>query len=332
MPCFSFLLNMVLRGSYCRVNLKIVKNLAKLALFFSLTFIIIFVTVTCLRFLSLRIEWAKSLPPKPETTLTLILAAAHWALSLTLFSSILLTLNYVVRRHHFALVSIICVMALSFALCFGISFVLEQWKSVPPAQTAGIQLGEKGVILSNSLNRNVTAVVLLEGVANPLGPRVTAIPGQPLVFHEATGANFERTMFALPPVPFGDDTPWFLKSLAIDIRLNAEMLQRKFSEGFFPYLIYAGSFIFLLCALGYAIKFSVWPLANLFLAMLAFRGILALGSFANTPEMQELINSFLNNIIPVMLALPLFFLGIGVLVHFYSFLTFIARRRDDDDF
>jgi len=303
-----------------------VRKLAKLTLFFSLTFIISFVAAAGIKFLSLRVDWAKSLPPKPETTLTLIIAAAHWALSLSLFSTILTTLNYIVRRNHFPLTSIVCVILLSFFMCFGISSALDQWKSVPPAQQSGMSFGGRGVVLTNMLNRNETAVVLLNGTSEPLGPRVTAIPNQPMTFQRTAIGNFD-----LPSVPFGDDTPWFLESIAIDIRLNAELFQRKYSEGFFQYLIYVGSLIFLLCSVGYAVKFSVWPLANLFLATLAFCGILAFNTFFNSPEMQEIIGSFLGSRLPVAFGSPLLFLGFGLLVNIYSFLAFAAKRRDDDD-
>jgi len=294
--------------------------------FFSLTFIIIFLATAGIRFLALRVDWAKSLPPKPETSLTLLITAAHWALSMALFSSVLLALSYAARRNCFALVTILCVMTLSLVFCFGFSFALENWKSVPPSESTGISLGGRGLILSNSLNRNETAVILLKGTDEPLGPRVTAIPDQPLLFHDAASANFD-----LPPVPFADVTPWFLKSLYIDIRLNAEMLQKKFIEGIHPFLIYSGSLIFLLCSLGFAIKFSAWPLANLFLGVLAFRGVLALETFFYTPEMQEIFDSFFKNLMPVELAVPLIFVGFGVMVHFYSFLVFVAKRRDRDD-
>jgi len=279
-----------------------------------------------MRFLSLRVEWAKNLPPKPETSLTLIIAAAHWALTLALFSSILLALSYAARRNCFAPMAILCVMILSLSFCFGVSFALDNWKAVPPAQSIGIPLGEKGLILSNSLSRSEIAVVLLRGTAEPLGPRVMAIPGQPLLFQETAVSNVD-----LPPVPFGDVTPWFLKSLYIDIRLNAEMFQQKFHEGFISFLIFAGSLIFLLCSLGFALKLSVWPIANLFLGVLAFRGILALETFFNTPEMQDIFDSFLQNLMPTALAVPLIFTGFGVLVHLYSILVFIVKRQDKDD-
>jgi len=315
------------------------KKLAKLVLFFSLTFLIILVTAACLRLLSLWVEWAKSLPPKPETTLTLFVAAGRWALSLSLFASILITLNYIIRRKHFPLTSIICVMLLCTVFCFAVSFALNQIKtssgsiqayasahSDPAAHSTTLQLGEKGLILANSLSRNVTAVVMLDGTSNLQGPRVTATPGQPLIYQGGRGSTS-----ALPSFPFGDDTPWLLKSLSIDLRMNAEMIQQMYTAGFFSYIIFVGSLIFLLCSLGFAIKFSVWPLANLFLVTLVFRGILALGTFFYTPAIQDIAASFLNNRLPVALALPVFFFGFGFMVYIYSLLAFAAKRKNDDD-
>jgi hypothetical protein len=302
-----------------------VRKLAKTIVFFSLSFIIIFIIVSCFKFLSLWVEWAKKLPPRPESSYTLFLAAAHWALSLTLFSSIIVAMNYAVRKGYFALMSIICVMTLSFLFCYGASSTLERFTRMPLTHSSGVPLGGKGLVLSNSLSRNSTAVVLLNGTAEPLGPRVIAVPGQPLVFQPAASGNFD-----LPPVPFGDDTPEFFKSLSIDIRLNAEMFQQKYEQGFFSYLFFTGALIFMLTSLGYAMKFSVWPLANLFLCTLAFRGILAFNTFFNTAEIQEKAASFLENRFPVSSALPLLFIGFGVLLLVYSFLTFALKRRDDD--
>ncbi|WP_461257762.1 hypothetical protein [Treponema sp. R80B11-R83G3] len=302
------------------------RKLAKLTIFFSLTFIIIFTVVTGIRFLSLHVDWIKNLPPKPETSLTLLITAAHWALTMALFCSIIITLNYSIRKEVFALIALICVMSLSFLFTFGISTALEQWKSVVPAKNPGVTFGGKGLILSNTLNKSETAVILLNGAADPLGPRVVAIPDKPLAFQRSASADFD-----LPPIPFGDDTPWFLKDIEIDIRLNAEMFQLKYSQGFISYLLYVGSLIYLLCSLGYVIKFSAWPLANLFLSILAFRGILALNTFFNSKEMQMITASFLNNKIPVVNALPFIFLGFGTLVNLYSLLVFAAKRRVNDD-
>ena len=303
------------------------KNFAKLAINFSIWFVLIFLTAAGFRFLALHINWIKTLPPRPETSLTLVIAAAGWALTLALFSTILFSLSYSARRNYSALISVVTIMGLSMFFCVGISAVVKNWESVPPAQTAPIRLGNDGLILSNALNRNETSVILLKGNTESLGPRVTSRPDQPLIFQETAVASSY-----LPPVPFGDDTPWFLKSLAIDIRLNSDVFHNKFTEGFFSFLLYAGSLIFLLSSLGYIIKISAWPLVNLFLGLLIFRGILALQTFINTPEMQVTISSFLKGGIPVSFAIPLIYVGLGVLMHLYSFLVFITRRRPADDY
>jgi len=303
------------------------RSLAKLSIFFTLTFVIIFLVSAGIRFLGLHVQGAQNLPPKPETTLTLLIAAAQWALSLTIYSAILLSLSYGARRQYFAPMVVISVIVLSLIFHFGISSALYQWKNVPSAVTTGKQIGENGLILSNNLNRNETAVILLKGPAESLGPRVTAIPNRPLQFIESTpNVNLD-----LPPIPFGDDTPWFLKSVSIDIKLSGAQINRRFIEGYQPYFIYAGALIFLLSSLGFAIKFSVWPLADLFLGALAFRGILAIETFLNTPEMQEIIGSFLNNKIPVSMAVPAVFFSFGLLVNIYAILVYIIRRRKADD-
>jgi len=232
-----------------------------------------------------------------------------------------------VRKKYSALISLCCIMSLSFIFCLGISIFLDHWKAVPPVQTSGIPLGDRGLILTNALSKNETAVVLLRGTDDPFGPRVTAIPGQPLAYSRAASGNY-----TLPPVPFADDTPWFLRSLSIDIRLNAEIFAQKLNEGFYSFFIYTFSFIFLLCSIAFAMKFSVWPLANLFLAALAFRGILSLKTFISTPEMQEIIGTFIKNMIPAAYMLPIFFLGLGTLLSVFSFLNYLAKRRFEDDY
>ena len=304
------------------------KNLAKLLLFFSLSFTIIFLAATGIRFLTLWVEWVRYLPPKPESSLTLLITAAHWALSLTMYFTILLNLSYAARKNYSIPVTMISVIIVSLFLNFGISFLLYNWKHVPPAEVTGRQMGESGLILSSSLNKNEAAVILLKGTAEPLGPRVTSIPDRPLMFHEST-ANVN---ISLPPIPFGDDTPWLLQSAIIDLRLNAEQLQQRFNESFLSYFIYVGALIFMLSSLGFIIKLSVWPLANLFLGILAFRGVLALETFLNSPEMRDVFGSLPGNIMSNVMAVPIIFFFFALLVNTYSILVFIAKRRDDNEF
>jgi len=303
------------------------RGLAKLSVLFSVTFLIFFLVSAGIRFLGLRVEWAQNLPPKPETTLSLLVSAMHWALSLTMHLTILLSLSYGARRKYFAPMVLICVTVLSLVFHLGVSSALNQLQNVPSAITPVKQAGENGLILSNNLNRNETAVILLRGPMEPLGPRVTAIPDQPLQYVESS----QNTRLDLPPIPFGDDTPWFLRSVSIDLRLSEAQIFKRFKEGLHSYFIYVIALIFLLSSLGFAIKFSVWPLADLFLGALAFRGILAIETFVNTPEMQEIIGSFLGNKFPVTMAVPAAFFTFGVLINVYAILVYIIRRRNTDD-
>ena len=309
------------------------KNFAKLALFFSLSFIIIFLAATAARYLFLWVEWARNLPQKPETLLTIIIPAAHWALSLAMYASILLTLSYAARKHYFTPMIMICTMILSACFTFLISFALYYWSSVPPSQSYGLQtsdlkMGENGLILSNTINRNETAVILLRGTSEPLGPRVTAIPDRPLAYQESTA----NTNFSLPPVPFEGGSPWPIISLSIDIRLSGEQLQKRFNEGYFSFFLYSGALIFFLCSLSFLVRLSVWPLANLFIGILAFRGILAAEMFLNSPEIHEIFNSLTKNILPSMMAVPVIFIGFAILVNIYSILVFAAGRRNEDGY
>jgi hypothetical protein len=78
----------------------------------------------------------------------------------------------------------------------------------------------------------------------------------------------------------------------------------------------------------FVLKVSVWPLGGIFLGCLAFRGVLSLETFFNSPEMLDVFGSFLENRFPVALVVPLIFTGLGLLIHLYTFLVYLAKRQD----
>jgi hypothetical protein len=303
-----------------------VKNLAKLALFFSLSFAVLFLAGAGFRFLDLRVQWIRYLPQQPQTVLTVLIDAAHWSLSLALYGSLLLSLSYAARKHFFAPVTIGCLFVLSLVFSSGISAGLKHWAYVPPAQNSARPLGGPGLILRQAN----TSVVLLKGPEDPRGPRVTALPDRPLLF-QAQPAGPNNSILSLPPIPLGNEEPWFLESIAIDIRLSAEQIEQRFSQSPALFLVYTGTLIFFLCSLGFILKFSVWPLANLFFGCLAFRGILALETFFNSPEMGDVFESFLRNRLPPSFFVPLIFCVFGLLVYLYSVLVYLARRRSNEE-
>jgi hypothetical protein len=315
-----------LHSGYSRVMLNMVRKLLKLVLFYSLSFAILFLVATVSRFLVLRIEWVRALSQEQEAMLVELITAARWALSLALYGGILLGLSYAVRKEVFAPAAIVCVAAMTIGFTLGIGQLIESWENVPPAKTTVQPLGGPGLILSNNVRPASTVLVLLEGPAKPGGSRVVATPGKPLLYQEKF-AGKDLSLLSLPPAPFTDNCPWFLKSLAIDLRLSAENLRQYVNAGLLPFLMYTGTLVFLLCSLMFILKFSMWPLANLFLGCLAFRGILALELFFKTPEIQDVFDSFLQNRLPLSLVVPLIFCIVGLLSLLYSFLVYLVKRQ-----
>jgi hypothetical protein len=299
-----------------------VKKLARLLLFFSLSFLILLAFGTGLRFLALRVQWMRSLPAQSEAVLRTLIVAARWALSLALYGAILFSLSYIARQRIFALAALPCVIVLALALSFGVSLGLERGELLPPQEFPVKPLGGAGLIL----NQAQTSIVLLKGPEEARSPRVIAFADRPLLY-QANPVGPNNSAPALPSLPLGSDSPWFLKSLAIDLRLNAEHLQERLAAGTIPFFIYAGALVFFLASLGFLFKLSVWPLANLFMGCLVFRLILSLETFFNSPEMRLTFESFLGSRLPGSLTVPLIFCGFGILVYIYSALVYLAQRR-----
>ncbi|MCL2192302.1 MAG: hypothetical protein FWB78_02760 [Treponema sp.] len=297
------------------------RKLARLVLFFSVSFVVLFLVMAGARFLVLRLEWVRALSWQAD-----FIAAARWALSLALYGGILLGLIYTVREKFFPPMVTLCMVLLSLGFAAGIGRGLENWSNLVPDTLANRDqaLGAPGLILANQPFG--TAVILLQGPDEPSRARIVAVPDSPMIFQE----EFAGLAESLPPAPFNSDTPWFLQSVAIDIRLNAENLQQRLVEGMPSFLLYVGSLVFLLSSLMFVIRFGVWPLANFFLGILAFRGVLALETLFNSREMQDVFASFLQDRLPVSIVVPVIFLVAGLIANLYSILTHLARRQGRD--
>jgi hypothetical protein len=303
-----------------------VKNIARLALFFSCSFIIIFVLSTLTRYLHIRIEAARLLPLQSETALPQLIAAARWAVPFTLYFTVLFALSFSARNRIAAPVSIFFLVVLAGGFTIAVSTGMERGGFLPAARDMGKPLGGPGLILS----QQDTVMVLVKGPAETLGPRVVSIPGRPLIYQEEpVGPN--NTVLALPPIPFRNDVPWFLRNAAIDFSLAGERFRNLFEQGIVPFLVYFLPLVLLLTSLFFIFRVSSWPLANLFLGFLVFRGILAAETFVNSPEIQGMFGFFLGTRIPLPLVVPLLFAAAAVLVNLYSFLVFLARKRGDED-
>jgi hypothetical protein len=136
---------------------------------------------------------------------------------------------------------------------------------------------------------------------------------------------------ALPPIPFRRETASFSAGILADISLSARQFDRRLQDGLIPFAVYTASLVFLLVSLRFILDFSRWPLANLFLGALGFRGILALEAFVNTGEVQGFIASLAGDDVPRPLISPGIFCGLGLLIMLYTVLVYFARGRRAKD-
>ena len=296
------------------------KNLARLSLFFSLSFAIIFISAILLRFLSAWIDMMRVIPfeAKPGEDA----AELAWrALSVSLYLAMLLGLSYSARRKIPVPLTIIWIIVMGMIFTVGVSLGINRAVAIRPVlkQVPSVQ-SAPGLILSRSEN----SMILLRESREIRGPRVVSIPGQPLIYQEVPiGPN--NTVINLPALAFGDEKPWFVRSLGIDFSLSAGEMRGRLDAGFYPFAVYAFSLILLLGSLRFLVELSPWPLANIFLGALVFRLILTLEIFLNSREINTLLGSYLAGRAPPSLITPLVFSALGVIVIVYTVLTRLAR-------
>jgi hypothetical protein len=302
------------------------KNFARLALFFSICLVIVFLVSGLLRFLVLWIEAVRMVPLEGEQSGSLITAMGE-ALAMTVYITILLALSYTARRKMPKPFSIIAVVVLSAVFTLGISLGLRQLRKFEFALNAVPAIRARpGLILS----RGDTSMVLLTDTSGAGGPRVVSIMDRPLIYQE-TPRGPNNTAPALPDLPFSTGTAWFIESMLIDFRLSAVELESRLEQGLFSFAVYGGALIFLLSSLRFLLELSNWPLANLFLGAIIFRGILALEIFLNARETGVLISSFLGNRLPIALITPLVFCALAFLIVLYTFLASLASGKRGGD-
>jgi hypothetical protein len=253
--------------------------------------------------------------------------SARDVLPLGLYLSLLFTLSYSSRQKIPIPMTILGLLILGSVLTTGLFLGTGRISLInAPAAVSGRTLGQRGLMLS----RGDTAMVLLEEPANPSGSRVVSIPNRPLIYQELPGPN--NTIPDLPPAPFRDGGSSVLAAILTDTTLTARQFGSRLEEGLVPFIIYVSSLIFLLASLRFILDFSSWPLANLFLGALVFRGILAFEGFINSGDIQTVIVSITGHRVPPSLITPYSFCAIGLLISLYTALIHLARdrrRRDD---
>ena len=296
------------------------RNFAKLTIFFTLSFIAILAISIILRFIISWIELARIIPT--ETIPGKEFAEAAWkALPVAIYFSILLTLNYSARRAMSIFTSIFGTIILACAFSAGISLGIGRTEALHPVFKHGSTIkAEPGLIVS----QGATSIILLRESTDVRGPRAVAISGRPLNYQQIPMGPNNRIL-PVPKISFGEELPWFMRSIGLDFSLSAGELKNRFDSDFISFAAYAFALILFLSSLRFLMDLSQWPLANVFIGALVFRLILSLEIFLSTREINTLIGSFLDGRAPAPFVTPLVFCALGILSLFYTLVTRIAH-------
>jgi hypothetical protein len=306
------------------IGLEIMKNVARLVLFFTSSFAAVLVLTALVRFLQIRIDTIRFLPPQDGQIGQGLFSAIQWALPASLYISLLFSLSYTVRRRVFAPAAMICLFILGTAFSLGVTVGAEGVSRLAKYLAPAKVLGNPGLILTQADN----AMVLVQDPAEAWGGRVVSIPGRSLLYQEVPRGP-DNAPIVLPPIPFRTASEaWVLQSFSIDFSLASRELLSRFSQGLLPFLIYTGALVFFLVSLRFIMGLSKWPLANLFLGALVFRGILIMEIFLNSLEVQDVLNTFVGETVPISYFTPLIFVFLGFLVCLYTFLSYLAHKKD----
>jgi hypothetical protein len=300
-----------------------VKKAAQLVLFFSIAFILSLLIATGVRYLFSWIEVIRAVPGRAFYPVGLLVTSFQMALSTALYCAVLLSLSYSVRRKMAAGMSIILLFLLASGLTFGFSLALRRVQAVesPAAASARPTLGGPGLRLRSG---DVT-IIMTGDPSDESGPRVVAMPDRPLIFQENPAAR--GAVPGLPSAPFYESRPAFMSELEIDFTLVSEQLYARLRMGVFQFCLYALSIILFLVSCRFVFELSSWPLANIFLGFLVFRGILAFQTFLDSEEIQRLILFFIGRLIPRSFISPFIYLALALLILLYTILTNAARGR-----
>jgi hypothetical protein len=300
------------------------KNFAKLAIFFSILFIVFFLASIVLMFFTSWIDLARAIPVEARGGEEV--AETAWkAIPGALYFSVLLALSYTIRKRIPVFPAIAGLIILAFVFSVGFSLGISRtgvlrtiFKPVSPIHAG------PGLIVSQGEN----SFILLRESSDISGPRLVSIPGRPLIYQEVPiGPN--NSILPIPAIAFEDNTPWFIKSIGIDFSLSAEELKSRFDSNFLSFVFYAFSLTLLLSSMRPLLELSQWPLANIFIGALVFRLILTLETFLNTREINLLLASFLGKYVPSAFITPLVFCAGSTLILLYTFLTKIARSSSE---
>jgi hypothetical protein len=298
-----------------------VRKVAKLLLYFSLTFTIIFLLSAGLGVLHVWIDAVSSVPARSFVAFADFIPSVEWALPFTLYTTTLMAMSYACRTKISTLGAFVVLFIFAFGFTYAVSLGISHAKgmALPPMDIGRGTLGNPGLALSG----HGMTVVLLDNPSNAPGERVVSLGDRPL-FYQPNPVSPEGNPIPIPSTLFKLKNIALFDSLLIDFSLTAKELSARFADGLGSYAAYTGAIIFVLLSLTAVLDIGAWPLANIFIGAVLFRLVLSLEVFVGQRDTLEYLAGFLGRWIPASLVAPCIIGAVGVLLAVYSGLIFAA--------
>jgi hypothetical protein len=311
---------------------KEVADIFRLIRIICLWFIIAFALFTAVNFLSLKIQVVRSLWLL-HGNMELFASAVWSSLPPVIYLVILIGLSYSARRGIAIPRSFICVCLLSilWLTLFTLMFSSAQKVTDLLFNNTPLSLGDRGLIMEHEDN----IIVLVGGLNEPDRGQVIAKTGEPLRYELAnnaiSSASLRNEAEAAPLIFFRRDSVQLLGSMQVAFERVSRQFNARLSESPLSFYVYAVSIIFCLCCLRFVFNLSTWPLANLFLGALLFRGVLEIGNLFELEFARSFLLRFWIDEIPVSMLEPVLFCALGLLFTLAAGIAFLIKKRRNID-
>lgn len=323
--------NKIFGGDVCRIMKKDndVKNFARLVLFTFVCFILVFAASALFSFLQLWIKAASSVPVRHSIYMNEFILQSRWAVSFVLYFTILLSMNYARQNRTNPVVSFLTVAFLAAGLTTAAVKGLSNARlmDAPPFVVSTPTLGGAGLMLDGV---GGTVITLIDKPALETGSRVVSLPGRPLIYQDIPLDENSR-IIELPGIRFKEEHSDLYKSLGADFSLSAGEICARFDKNLFSFLCWICPLIILLISVSHIFDVGAWPLANLFICAVVFRGVLMLEIFLNSRDIYVFLIDFIRGLIPADLITPALFAVLAVLFLLYDILMYFAREKGRHD-
>lgn len=304
------------------------KSVARLILFFSITFILLLLVSGTLLFFSQWIQNSFRVPVQGFAAGNELFWALKKALSFTLHGTLLLSLSYSVRKSVGALPTLLILTLGGTLLTAGITEGLRTL-SASPASAALLSmaytprtLGESGLIRAYTTESGSTIQAVLSGAGEA---------GGNLIAMEGTN-TLRRIDFPAPGTvvwknPFDRGSIGVSRTLEGELFLSSDRFFHRADQGWLSILMVAGTLSLFLASFQFILRLTAWPLANLFLGALLFRFLVLLEQGIYSEEATQFMGALSRFLLPESLMAPVALLALAVLLNTYTLLLYLSQDR-----